>query len=104
VIGSSTARFSHLRPSGLRSVWIGDDLVPFIYVAPHLLNHSLGNISPTRMETGLPGDSPPVGTLSPRGRANTIPVRVPRHVKAEGAAPLSRGSINGAAAADAVHV
>jgi adenylate cyclase len=53
VIGSSTAGFHHLRPSGLRSIRLCSGLVLFIYVALHLLNHSLGNISLAWMERGL---------------------------------------------------
>jgi adenylate cyclase len=53
VIGSSTARFSHLRPSGLRAIRLASGLVLFAYVGLHLLNHSLGNISLASMERCL---------------------------------------------------
>jgi adenylate cyclase len=58
VIGSSTARYSYLRPSGLRpsgirAVRLGSGLVLFSYIALHLLNHSLGNVSLLWMEHGL---------------------------------------------------
>lgn len=53
MIASSTARFSHLRPSGLRAVRLASGLVLFTYVTLHLINHSLGNVSLAWMERGL---------------------------------------------------
>ncbi len=53
VIGSSTAGLSHLRPLGLHSLRLYSGLVLFTYVALHLINHSLGNLSLAWMERGL---------------------------------------------------
>jgi adenylate cyclase len=53
VIRSSTARYSHLRPSGVRAIRLASGLVLFTYVALHLANHCLGNVSLAWMEYGL---------------------------------------------------
>ena len=45
--------FQRWRPAGVRSVRLTTGLVLFTYVATHLLNHSLGNISLAWLERGL---------------------------------------------------